>query len=320
MAYSGYASSIDSSKSTLTSDTAQIKEIDFSSVWQGSAFDKQTGDIQKVMDGIHVQVEQLGSLSEAMKLIDDYDNTKTIYDTALNNRNHLDSSDENYGSLYNDYSSTMNDASEKMSDLESQVNQLLNGIGESYSSSISCIPATALESTTDSFVNVQSISSTLSTGFDLSNTVVSVGAGNFNMEPDFSNTAAWISENPYAANYMGQCTWFAWGRFYEIYGYSPGFTGNGYQCVGQLLNAHGDKFYQSDTPVAGSVFSTNGVNRNHVGIIVAVDGDTITVQDGNYDGHNNGWDSAQTDWGTWTTTLSEFQSKMGGGVTFANPK
>lgn len=320
MSYSSYASTIDSNKSSLSTSISSINEIDFASVWQGSAFEKQKSNMQHVIDGLQVQVEQLSSLSKALKLIDDYDDSKETYDTAVNNRNSLDRSAENYDSLYNSYTSTMNNASDKMTSLEDQINQLLSDIGESYSSSITSIPVTALVPTTDAFVNVQSISSTLANGFDLSNIVTSKSIGDFNMNPDFSNTAAWISENPYAANYMGQCTWFAWGRFYEIYGYSPGFTGNGYQCVSQLLNAHGDKFYQSDTPVAGSVFSTNGVTRNHVGIIVAVDGDTITVQDGNYDGHNNGWDTAQTDWGTWTTTLSEFQSKMGGGVVFANPK
>lgn len=320
MSYSDYASTIDGNKSSLSSSISSVNEIDFASVWQGSASDKQRNDLKNLMDALETQVEQLGSLSSAMKLIDDYDSAKKTYDTALNHRNSLDRDGEQFEELHSRYTSTMNEARDKMTELKSQINQLLDSIGESYSSSITSISATALVPTTEAFANVQSISSTLANGFDLSNTVTSVSVGNFSMEPDFSNTAAWISENPYAANYMGQCTWFAWGRFYEIYGYSPGFTGNGYQCVGQLLNAHGDKFYQSDTPVAGSVFSTNGVNRNHVGIIVAVDGDTITVQDGNYDGHNNGWDSAQTDWGTWTTTLSEFQSKMGGGVIFANPK
>ena len=42
-------------------------------------------------------------------------------------------------------------------------------------------------------------------------------------DPDFTNVEAWQSpNNPYAPTFYGQCTWFAWGRFYEIYGYSPG--------------------------------------------------------------------------------------------------
>lgn len=320
MSYSGYASNIDSGVSTLKNNISSIDSIDFSSCWQGDASTKQLSNLDEIVSSFNIQVEQMNSLSSALKLIDDYDAAKDKYDRAASNRSLLNKDDDNYNVDYNKYSSIMNDASNEMSSLKTQINQLLDSISSEYSSSIVVVQPTALVSTTASISSINEISAGLSGSFDLKNTVVRSGAGNFNMEPDFSNTAAWISENPYAANYMGQCTWFAWGRFYEIYGYSPGFTGNGYQCVGQLLNAHGDKFYKSDTPVAGSVFSTNGVNRNHVGLIIAVDGDKITVQDGNYDGHNNGWDTAQSDWGTYTTTLSEFQAKMGGGVVFANPK
>lgn len=320
MSYSGYASNIDSGVSTLKNSISSISSIDFSSCWQGNASTKQMSNLDKVINSFNIQVEQMNSLSSALRLIDDYDAAKDKYESALNNRNSLNEEDDNYSANYDNYTNIMNEASNEMSSLKAQINQLLESISDSYTSSIVVVPPTSLVSTTTSISSINEISSSLSGSFDLKNTVVRSGAGNFNMEPDFSNTAAWISENPYAANYMGQCTWFAWGRFYEIYGYSPGFTGNGYQCVGQLLNAHGDKFYKSDTPVAGSVFSTNGVNRNHVGLIIAVDGDKITVQDGNYDGHNNGWDTAQSDWNTYTTTLSEFQAKMGGGVVFANPK
>ena len=40
------------------------------------------------------------------------------------------------------------------------------------------------------------------------------------MSPNFDNREAWVSANPYAqSGNTGQCTWFAWGGFYEIYGY-----------------------------------------------------------------------------------------------------
>lgn len=40
--------------------------------------------------------------------------------------------------------------------------------------------------------------------------------------PKFNNMEAWITTNPYAkAGLYGQCAWFAWGRFYELYGYDP---------------------------------------------------------------------------------------------------
>ena len=136
--------------------------------------------------------------------------------------------------------------------------------------------------------------------------------------PNFNNLEAWVTKNPYAqAGLYGQCTWFAWGRFYEIYGYDPGFTGNGWDCVDQLLGAHPDKFERSTTPVAGALFS--GIGKNHVGIVIAYDGTNITIQDGNYDGITNTFEDAKSDWKTVTYTLDEYRIRMGG-VVFANPQ
>ena len=136
--------------------------------------------------------------------------------------------------------------------------------------------------------------------------------------PNFNNMEAWITKNPYAkAGLYGQCTWFAWGRFYELYGYDPGFTRNGWDCVDELLKSHPDKFERSTTPKAGAVFS--GIGKNHVGIVLKVDGNNITIQDGNYDGITNTFEDAKKDWQTNTYTLDYYRSRMGG-IVFANPK
>lgn len=136
--------------------------------------------------------------------------------------------------------------------------------------------------------------------------------------PNFNNLEAWITKNPYARiGLYGQCTWFAWGRFYELYGYDPGFTGNGWDCVDELLAAHRDKFERADTPKAGAVFS--GIGKNHVGIVLKVNGEGITIQDGNYDGKTNTFEEAKTDWRTNTYTISELRRRYGG-IVFANPK
>ena len=138
------------------------------------------------------------------------------------------------------------------------------------------------------------------------------------INPNFNNMEAWITKNPYArAGLYGQCTWFAWGRFYEIYGYDPGFTGNGWNCVDQLVAAHSDLFERSLSPKPGSVFS--GIGVNHVGIIIAVDGDYVTIQEGNLDGKTNTFQDAKTDWHTVTYTLNQLRSYYKG-VVFANPK
>ena len=76
---------------------------------------------------------------------------------------------------------------------------------------------------------------------------VGLGFGNYREQPNFNNTEAWGSNNPYSrVGLYGQCTWFAWGRFYEIHGYSPGFTGDGWKCAKQLVSAHPDKFKLSN--------------------------------------------------------------------------
>ena len=134
-------------------------------------------------------------------------------------------------------------------------------------------------------------------------------------DPNFNNMEAWITKNPYAPTYYGQCTWFAWGRFYELYGYDPGFTGNGWNCVDQLVAAHPDLFERSLSPKPGSVFS--GIGVNHVGIVIAVDGDYVTIQEGNLDGKTNTFQDAKTDWHTVTYTLNQLRSYYRG-VVFAN--
>lgn len=70
-------------------------------------------------------------------------------------------------------------------------------------------------------------------------------------------------------------------------------------------------------PKAGAVFS--GIGKNHVGIVLKVDGYNITIQDGNYDGITNTFEDAKKDWQTNTYTLDYYRLRMGC-IIFANPK
>lgn len=147
---------------------------------------------------------------------------------------------------------------------------------------------------------------------------VGLGFGNYREQPNFNNTEAWGSNNPYSrVGLYGQCTWFAWGRFYEIHGYSPGFTGNGWECAKQLVRSHPDEFKLSKTPAVGAIFSCIGLN--HVGIVIGWDGTNITIQEGNLDGKTNSFAEAKKDWHTVTYTLSQFVS-ICHGVEFAIPQ
>ena len=144
---------------------------------------------------------------------------------------------------------------------------------------------------------------------------INLSFGTIRLEPNFDNPMAWCDNNPYSKKGLyGQCTWFAWGRFYEIYGFDPGFRGDGWNCAQQLINAHPDKFELSSEPQVGAIFSCIG--RNHVGIVVDWDGINITIQEGNLDGSTNSFAQAKSDWQTVTYDLDRFRI-ICGGVIFA---
>lgn len=84
---------------------------------------------------------------------------------------------------------------------------------------------------------------------------------------------------------VGQCTWFAWARFYQVYGFDSGARGNGKTNAREIVAAHGDKFELSSTPAAGATFS---MERNtlmpqygHVGFVEAFDGEYVWISEGN---------------------------------------
>lgn len=331
MAYGDYATVAKDGAGNYDTIVTDVTSIDFSSCWEGSASDKQTTEIKNITSEISTQSSQLSNFASALTMIDDYDAEKKKYEDALAALEILSKESaeykktEAYSNAVAREEGNRDDAKGKMDELKPKIEELLGGISDTYSANLSDISKTELVPTNSFFNDFAKCHGAVLKALDLKVVLkdVHIGSGLTpdKMNPNFDKTDAWVEKNPYAmSGYTGQCTWFAWGRFYEIYGYDPGFRGDGYQCVGQLLAAHPDKFYKSDKPVPGAVFSTNGVTRNHVGMIIAVDGDTITVQDGNYNGSSDSFAVAKNDWGTWTTTLSEFQARYGGGVVFANPK
>ncbi|MDB7984380.1 CHAP domain-containing protein [Faecalicoccus pleomorphus] len=146
----------------------------------------------------------------------------------------------------------------------------------------------------------------------------SYGLMNVGDAPNFNNEQAWGNNNPYSRQGLyGQCTWFAWGRFYEIYGWGPSWTANGWDWVNMLVTYNSDQFRLSAIPDVGAVFS--GIGHNHVGIVIAYDGTNITVQEGNLDGRTNTFEEAKTDWQTKVYTLQSLNAAYGG-VVFAVKK
>ena len=89
--------------------------------------------------------------------------------------------------------------------------------------------------------------------------------------------------NPFA---MPQCTYYAWSRFYQVYGFSSGAFGNGKDNAREIVAVHGDKFSLGSTPSGGAVFSAQANTRypefGHVGFIEAFDGTNLWISEGNY--------------------------------------
>ena len=90
------------------------------------------------------------------------------------------------------------------------------------------------------------------------------------------------AENPFM---IGQCTWFAWSRFYQIYGFDSGARGNGKTNALEIVRAHEDLFELSSTPAAGAVFSmeenTLYPEYGHTGFVEAYDGEHVWISEGN---------------------------------------
>lgn len=89
--------------------------------------------------------------------------------------------------------------------------------------------------------------------------------------------------NPFA---MPQCTYYAWSRFYQVYGFSSGAFENGKDNAREIVAAHGDKFSLSSTPSGGAVFSAQAntlyPQYGHVGFVEAFDGTNLWISEGNY--------------------------------------
>lgn len=125
-----------------------------------------------------------------------------------------------------------------------------------------------------------------------------------------------LPNNPFS---VGQCTWLAWSRFYQVYGFDSGARGNGKTNAAEIVKAHPDLFQLSSTPSAGAVFSmeknTLYPEYGHVGFVEAFDGKYIWISEGNVFG---GLDFTGNIWihkVSWTEFKAQYPD-----VVFAVPK
>lgn len=98
----------------------------------------------------------------------------------------------------------------------------------------------------------------------------------------------------------GNCTWYVYGRAYEILGYAPSFAGNAVN----FANYRNDfKGYSTSRYSAkpGAVIVWQGNTYGHVAVVEAVHGDTITISESSYGGV---WYNGYSDWGTRTINVN----------------
>lgn len=316
--YSQIASQLSSVADTIEEklNTIKGKKSSFDSIWFGSAHDKLTGNLNTAVANGTKQVSNIRRMSTSLNNLDTYKSKKEERENLSTQLSNTPNTEENRSTIVS-LQRQIQGLDRDLSTLKSRITSSVSGIS-SVSKQFDLITFDPAE-LAESFKTEDPAATDTTTGTKTSTSMVK----DSNSNPDFSNLDAWVYKNPYAqSGNTGQCTWFSWGKFYETYGYSPGFTGNGCDCVNQLIAKNGDKFYKSDTPVAGSVFSVlarDGHPYGHTGMIIAVNGDTITVQDGNYNGKSDSFEVAQTDWGTYNISLSDFKRKNSNRVVFANP-
>ncbi len=141
--------------------------------------------------------------------------------------------------------------------------------------------------------------------------------------PDFSNKAAWAHTADGGTNNFayGQCTWFAYGMYYQINGHAPyGCSGNGTSWAG-TLNDSG--YSRSNTPAQGSLISADWL-PNHTYGTVAIVLDVIS-DDEMYILHGNSnatlsedpWDVAVNDWSVQLVSTKGYTYRDGSFATWS---
>lgn len=98
-------------------------------------------------------------------------------------------------------------------------------------------------------------------------------------DPDFYCGAYDSSRNPFAqSNLYGQCTWYAWGRAYEVTGKNLPCRGHAYSWYDAARNAGWDV---GSTPRENSVAVWSSGSVGHVAYVESVNGNTVEISEAN---------------------------------------
>lgn len=99
--------------------------------------------------------------------------------------------------------------------------------------------------------------------------------------PSSSNSCYYGSANGYS---VGQCTWYAFGRAYEILGWAPNF-GSGNANKWYSNNVSSGNFKYGSTPKVGSIMVTQKTSTSgHVAVVERLNSDgTMLISEYNWD-------------------------------------
>ncbi|HIS18316.1 MAG TPA: hypothetical protein IAC02_06890, partial [Candidatus Coprovivens excrementavium] len=145
MAYSGDISKLEACLSAIN---AVSLEVNFSSAWEGKAYQKQNELITNLNSSLKELLEQVTKLIEALSKIDEFHNKENIFNNYVNLLQGMNSDDSNYIN----YNNLKNTAYQEMNNYEDSAINLLSGISGSYSSVINRIGATNAVSTSVSLL------------------------------------------------------------------------------------------------------------------------------------------------------------------------
>ena len=148
MSYADVIGNLKTLKDNLTDNKSSVDKVDLDGSWKGSAHDKQASNVKNLGSGVDSQISNIDSLITALTAADAYDEAKEEYDTALKNRNGLDSKASDYASAYKSYSDAMDAADKTMTEKQTAAEAAIGAIGDSYESSLSDVSTTDLKNTT----------------------------------------------------------------------------------------------------------------------------------------------------------------------------
>lgn len=178
MAYSSYASQIESAITEINTSKDKVKDIDFTSTWTGDASTSLNGKITTLLSMIATEMSNAQKIANACNQIDIYDEQKAVEDRANISYNNLDRNSPGYTYASSALLNQISSAQEKQRNAKNNANTNLNGVSSSYNTQYKELTFSDIKSTKETFENVLNNNDSIKNGLDLSKIPGVADAGN----------------------------------------------------------------------------------------------------------------------------------------------